>query len=187
MAQRPFEVVLFGATGFTGQLVATYLARRYAGLRWAIAGRDKAKLAALRDRLAELDPALSELTLLGADGTDGASLRELAEQAVAVASTAGPYAHHGSELVAACVERGTHYCDITGEVQWVRRMIHAHHRAAEAQGVRVVHCCGYDAVPSDLGVFALQRHAREAHGEPNVSEQAVHAQAAIVDRAAQIA
>ncbi|MET0340835.1 MAG: saccharopine dehydrogenase NADP-binding domain-containing protein [Polyangiales bacterium] len=166
MAQRPFEVVVFGATGFTGQLVATYLARRYAGLRWAIAGRDRAKLAALRDQLAEIDPALSELSLLVADGSDAASVRELAEQTVAIASTAGPFARHGSELVAACVERGTHYCDITGEVQWVQRMIHAHHRAAEAAGVRIVHCCGYDAVPSDLGVFALERHAREAHGGP---------------------
>ena len=164
--QRPFEVVVFGATGFTGQLVATYLAKRYPGLRWAIAGRDGDKLAAVRAQLAEIDPALSELSLLLADGRDGRALREVAEQTIALASTAGPFARHGSELVGACVERGTHYCDITGEVQWVQRMIQAHHRTAEARGVRIVHSCGYDSLPSDLGVFTLQRHAREAHGRP---------------------
>ena len=166
MAQRPFEVVVFGATGFTGQLVATYLAKHYAGLRWAVAGRDRQKLTALRDRLSAIDPALSELGILVADSNDSAMLHDLAEQTVALASTVGPFARYGSELVAACVERGTHYCDITGEVQWVQRMINAHHRTAESRGVRVVHSCGYDSVPSDLGVFALQRHAREAHGRP---------------------
>lgn len=164
--QRPFEVVVFGATGFTGQLVATYLAQRCPGLRWAIAGRDRDKLASVRTRLSAIDPALSELPLLVADSREGRALREVAEQTVALASTAGPFARHGTELVGACVDRGTHYCDITGEVQWVRRMIDAHHRTAEARGVRIVHSCGYDSLPSDLGVFALQRHAREAHGRP---------------------
>jgi short subunit dehydrogenase-like uncharacterized protein len=162
--QRPFEVVVYGATGFTGQLVATYLAKRYPGLRWAIAGRDRDKLAALRTRLSDLDPALCELPLLIADSRDGQALREVAEQTIALASTAGPFARYGSELVSACLDCGTHYCDITGEVQWVKRMIAAHHHTATERGVRIVHSCGYDSVPSDLGVFMLQRHAREAHG-----------------------
>lgn len=162
--QRPFEVVVYGATGFTGQLVATYLAKRYPGLRWAIAGRDRTKLEALRTRLSDVDPALCELPLLIADGRDGQALCEVAEQTIALASTAGPFARYGSELVSACVDRGTHYCDITGEVQWVQRMIQAHHHTATSRGVRIVHSCGYDSVPSDLGVFMLQRHARDAHG-----------------------
>ncbi len=167
MVQRPFELVLFGATGFTGQLVAEYLARHQRGLRWAIAGRSRDKLARLRERLSAIDAALSELPLRTADSADPAALRDLAEEATAIVSTAGPFARYGSELVAACVERGAHYCDITGETQWIRRMIAQHHGAAARAGVRIVHSAGYDSIPSDLGTYVLQQHARELHGMPS--------------------
>jgi short subunit dehydrogenase-like uncharacterized protein len=172
MSQRPFEIVVFGATGFTGQLVAEYLARRRAPLRWAIAGRDRAKLECLREQLSSINPALSKLSLLIADAADGRGLRSLAEQTTTVCSAAGPFSRHGSELVAACVDRATHYCDISDESPWIRRMIDEHHAPAATRGVRIVHSCGYDSVPSDLGVLEMQRHASEVYGAPS---QEVHA------------
>jgi short subunit dehydrogenase-like uncharacterized protein len=143
------------------------LARVDRRLRWAIAGRDRKKLEALRQRLSMIDPALAELSILIADSGDGAQLRGLVEQTTALCSAVGPYARHGSELVAACVDRGTHYCDISGESPWMRRMISEHHARAETRGVRIVHSCGYESIPSDLAVFALQQHARETCGAPS--------------------
>lgn len=160
MATRAFDVVLFGASGFTGSLVAEYLARRLGGARWAIAGRDRAKLERVRERLGV------PVEILIADARDGASLRALADKATAVATTAGPFALHGSELVAACVERNTHYCDLTGEMQWIKRMADRHHEAARANGTRIVHSCGYDSLPSDLGVWVLQQYALATYGRP---------------------
>jgi len=133
VSERRFEVVLFGATGFTGGLVAEELAR--AGeLRWAIAGRDQGKLAQVRGQLASIDPRLSELPLIIADSHDAGALDALAKQTRVVCTTVGPYARHGSELVAACAANGTHYCDLTGEPQWIRRMIDAYHERAKASG-----------------------------------------------------
>jgi short subunit dehydrogenase-like uncharacterized protein len=163
MAQRAFDVVVFGATGFTGGLVAEYLARHTQGVRWAIAGRDRQKLEAVKQKLGLSVP------ILIADARDGASLRTLAGQATAIATTAGPFALHGDELVAACVELGTHYCDLSGEMQWIARMIERHHAAAQRSGARIVNACGYDSLPSDLGVFVLQQHALRNFGQP-VSE-----------------
>jgi len=150
---RDLDVVLWGATGYTGQLVAEYLSASpsAAGLRWAIAGRDAGKLDALRRTLA-----VPPEVLVG-DADDPASLDAIAARAKVVCSTVGPYAKYGSFLVAACVRAGTHYCDLTGEVPWIRRMIDEHHDAARESGARIVHCCGFDSIPSDLGVWMLHR------------------------------
>jgi short subunit dehydrogenase-like uncharacterized protein len=163
---REFDVVLFGATGFTGRLVAEYLASTHAThqARWALAGRDLKKLEAVRAGLAALSPALAGLPLLQADATDGAALEGLARRARVVCTTVGPYAKYGDALVAACVAAGTDYCDLTGETQWMRRTIDAHHARAQETGARIVHTCGFDSIPSDLGVHMLQEHARAAHG-----------------------
>ncbi|MER5704578.1 saccharopine dehydrogenase NADP-binding domain-containing protein [Micromonospora sp. NPDC002296] len=151
---RAYDVVLFGATGFTGGLTAEYLARHAPdGLRWALAGRNPAKLAAVRDRLAGIDPALAGLPLLTADVTDPESLRRVAGSARVVASTVGPYVHHGEPLVAACAAAGTDYLDITGEPEFVDRMYVRHHAEAVRTGARLVHACGFDSVPHDLGVW----------------------------------
>ncbi|MEV0725728.1 saccharopine dehydrogenase NADP-binding domain-containing protein [Micromonospora purpureochromogenes] len=151
---RPYDLVLFGATGFTGGLTAEYLARHApAGLRWALAGRNPAKLAAVRDRLADIDAALAELPLLTADVTDAASLRAVAESARVVASTVGPFVHHGEPLVAACAAAGTDYLDITGEPEFVDLMYVRHHAEAVRTGARLVHACGFDSIPHDLGAW----------------------------------
>jgi short subunit dehydrogenase-like uncharacterized protein len=164
---RSFDVWLWGATGFTGQLVAEYLARHYGvgrELRWALGGRSKDKLEKVRAALEAVDPRARELPLVLGDGTDRASLDRLAVDASVVCSTVGPYALHGRELVAACVEAGTDYCDLTGEPQFVRAMIDEHHERAGATGARIVCCCGYDSIPSDLGTLMLQERAQKKHG-----------------------
>jgi short subunit dehydrogenase-like uncharacterized protein len=168
MGER-FDVVVWGATGFTGRLVAEYLCERYGvneGLRWALGGRDLGKLERVRGELAAKDAAASSLPLLVADSGDERSLRALAAQAAVVCTTVGPYARYGSGLVAACVAEGADYCDLTGESPWIRRMIDAHHAEAARLGRRIVHCCGFDSIPSDLGVFFLQREAARLHGAP---------------------
>ncbi|MEU4472849.1 saccharopine dehydrogenase NADP-binding domain-containing protein [Micromonospora sp. NPDC023888] len=157
--ERTYDVVLFGATGFTGGLTADYLARHApAGLRWALAGRNPGRLAAARDRLAAVDPTLADLPLLTADVTDADSLRAVAESARVVASTVGPFVHHGEPLVAACAAAGTDYLDITGEPEFVDLMYVRHHAEATRTGARLVHACGFDSVPHDLGVwFTVKR------------------------------
>ncbi|SCG39518.1 saccharopine dehydrogenase family protein [Micromonospora halophytica] len=156
---RPYDLVLFGATGFTGGLTAEYLARHApTGLRWALAGRNPAKLAAVRDRVADIDPGLAELPLLAADVTDAASVRAVAESARVVATTVGPYVHHGEPLVAACAAAGTDYVDITGEPEFVDLMYLRHHAEAVRTGARLVHTCGFDSIPHDLGVWYTLKH-----------------------------
>ena len=159
-----FDLVLLGATGFTGHLVAEYLLDRHGAageFKWALAGRSRDKLEAVRSELGE---AAADLPLLVADSHDRASLDELVAQTRAVCSTVGPYALHGSELVAACAASGTDYCDLTGEVPWMRQMLDAHEQAAIKSGARLVHCCGFDSIPSDLGVWFLQQHAQRLFG-----------------------
>lgn len=152
--ERTYDLVLFGATGFTGSLTAEYLARHAPpGLRWALAGRNPDKLTAVRSRLAAIDPALAELPLLTADVTEPASLRTVAECTRVVASTVGPYIHHGEPLVAACAAAGTDYLDITGEPEFVDLMYVRHHETAVRTGARLVHTCGFDSIPYDLGVW----------------------------------
>jgi short subunit dehydrogenase-like uncharacterized protein len=156
---RDFDVVLFGATGFTGGLTADYLAQHVPpGCRWALAGRDPVRLAVVRDRLADRDPALADLPLLAADVTDAASLAAVAASARVVITTVGPYLQHGEPLVAACAEAGTDYVDLTGEPEFVDRMYVAHHERAVRSGARIVHSCGFDSVPHDLGaLFTVQQ------------------------------
>ncbi|RKN51022.1 saccharopine dehydrogenase family protein [Micromonospora endolithica] len=156
---RPYDLVLFGATGFTGALTAEYLARHAPpGLRWALAGRNPEKLAAVRGRLAAIDPELAGLPLLTADVTDAESLRAVAESARVVATTVGPYVHHGEPLVAACARAGTDYLDITGEPEFVDTMYVRHHAEAVRTGARLVHTCGFDSIPHDLGVWFTLKH-----------------------------
>jgi len=152
--ERPFDVVLLGATGFTGGLTAEYLARNAPErARWALAGRTPAKLEAVRERLAAIDPACGGLELLHADVEDAGTLRAVAEATRVVATTVGPYVRFGEPLVAACAATGTDYADLTGEPEFVDRMYVRHHRTAVATGARLVHACGFDSVPHDLGVL----------------------------------
>jgi short subunit dehydrogenase-like uncharacterized protein len=152
--ERPLDVVLFGATGFTGCLAAEHLARSAPeGTRWALAGRSMEKLTRIRDRLAAIDPACAELELLEADAADAGALRAVAERTHVVATTVGPYVKLGEPLVAACAGAGTDYADITGEPEFVDRMYVRHHATAVASGARLVHACGFDSVPHDLGVL----------------------------------
>lgn len=154
---RDFDIVLFGATGFTGRLTAEYLAHAVdshaAGLRWALAGRDPAKLAAVRDRLTAIEPSCADLELLVADASDEAALTAIAERARVVITTVGPYLQYGEPLVAACAASGTDYVDLTGEPEFVDRMWLAHHATAVRSGARLVHACGFDSVPHDLGAL----------------------------------
>ncbi len=156
---RPYDLVLFGATGFTGGLTAEYLARNIPdGCRWALVGRSLPKLEQVRARLVAIDPALDALPLLVADAGDPESLRAVAEQARVVITTVGPYVEYGEPLVAACAEAGTDYVDLTGEPEFVDRMYVAHHARAVETGARIVHACGFDSVPHDLGaLFTVQQ------------------------------
>lgn len=157
MSDRPFDLVLFGATGFTGRLVAEVLARR-GGVKWALAGRSEAKLRAVRSAL----PASAhDVPVLVADASVKASLDAVATQTRVVCTTVGPYAKYGLPLVAACAEAGTDCCDLTGEVPFVRQAIDGFHARAEQTGARIVNCCGFDSIPSDLGVLALHDHFRK--------------------------
>jgi short subunit dehydrogenase-like uncharacterized protein len=163
MAQE-FDVVVFGATSFVGQIMTRYLVQRHGvtgGLRWAIAGRSSEKLARLREELRA-----AHLPTIVVDAADEPGLRAMCERTRVVASTVGPYALYGTPLVKACAETGTDYVDLTGEIQWIARMIPAFEAAAKSSGARIVHCCGFDSIPSDLGVLFLQNEARKRLGAP---------------------
>lgn len=167
---RPFDIVVFGATSFVGQILCRHLVERHgtgAGpdrgpgtLRWAIAGRSTAKLGSVAAATGATVPQIT------ADAASGDDMATLAESARVVVSTVGPYALHGSGLVAACAAAGTDYCDLTGEPQWMQRMIDTHTAAAVASGARIVHSCGFDSIPSDLGVWFTQQAAGREFGEP---------------------
>ncbi len=145
--KRQYDVVLFGATGFTGALTAEYLAKNAPpDLTWALAGRNRTKLEAVRSKLGV------EVDLLIADVEDAASLQAVAESTRIVVTTVGPYVRYGEPLVAACAEAGTDYLDLTGESEFVDRMYVAHHAKAVETGARLIHCCGFDSIPYDLGV-----------------------------------
>ncbi len=153
-AKREFDIVLFGATGFTGTLTAEYLARHGGPtLRWALAGRSLDKLQKVRERLAAFAPGCSGIKLLLADVADPASIQHVAESARVVITTVGPYIHYGEPLVAACAKAGTDYVDLTGEPEFVDLMWLRYHELAAKSGARIVHCCGFDSIPHDLGVW----------------------------------
>jgi short subunit dehydrogenase-like uncharacterized protein len=159
------DIVVFGATGFTGGLVAEYLVARGLGsVRLALAGRDLGKLEQVRSSLTTLDPRAAELPLLQADSSNPPSLYALAARTKVVCTTVGPYAKYGEHVVAACAAHGTHYCDLTGEPQFVRRMIDRYDEAARSTGARIVTCCGFDSIPSDIGTFMLYRAFEERLG-----------------------
>ncbi|MFI2213329.1 saccharopine dehydrogenase family protein [Streptomyces sp. NPDC020141] len=152
--QRAYDIVLFGATGFVGSLTARYLAAHAPeGCRWAVAGRDRAKLERLRERLAADHPGRGEIGLIEARADDPESLRELARSADVVATAVGPYLWYGEPLVAACAEAGTDCIDLTGEWEFVDLMYVRHDARARETGARLVHACGFDCVPADLGVY----------------------------------
>src|SRR3954471_5523108 len=151
---RPHDIVLFGATGFTGGLTAAYLAANApAEVSWALAGRNRSKLEGVRERLAADHPGSAELGLLEADVEDPASIREVAESARVVTTTVGPYIAYGEPLVAACAEAGTDYVDLTGEPEFVDLMYVRHQARTVETGARIVHCCGFDSIPHDLGAY----------------------------------
>ena len=166
MTKPRHDVVVFGATSFVGGILCRYLFEQKdvsGGLDWAIAGRSEAKLGALR---AELGPGAATLPVIVADAADESALGRLCASARVVISTVGPYALYGEPLVKVCAESGTDYCDLAGEVQWIRRMIERYGAAAKASGARIVHCCGFDSIPSDLGVHFLQQLAQARYGQP---------------------
>ncbi|HET9986083.1 MAG TPA: saccharopine dehydrogenase NADP-binding domain-containing protein [Longimicrobiales bacterium] len=164
MPAREFDVALYGASGFTGRQTVAYFARHApAGLRWAIAGRNRAKLEAVR---AEVGGRAAAAPVLVAEGHDQPALDDIASRSRVVLSTAGPFAVYGTPLVDACVRFGTQYVDISGETAWVRGLIDRYHARAAAEGTRIVPCCGFDSVPSDIGTLLLARHVQAALGAP---------------------
>jgi len=160
---REFDIIVYGATGFTGRLVAEYLVQAYpSGVRWAMAGRSLSKLQQVQGEIG----APADTALIAANSDDPASLTAMCERATVVISTVGPYQLYGSDLVAACAATGTAYVDLCGEPAWMRQMIDAHEAAAKASGARIVFSCGFDSIPFDLGVLTLQDAARAKFGGP---------------------
>lgn len=163
---REFDLIIYGATGYTGRLVAEYLVQHYAGRedapRWAMAGRSAAKLAEVRDLIG----APADTPLVVADAGDPASLDAMTASATVIVTTVGPYQLYGNELVASCVKNGTHYADLCGEPAWMRQKIDEHHAAAKASGALITFSCGFDSIPFDLGVLMLQLECIDRFGAP---------------------
>ena len=162
---KKFDIVVYGATGFTGQLVAEYLASRYrndAQLKWAMAGRSLDKLKSVRDAIG----ASADTPLIAADSSDAASLKAMVDQTRSVLTTVGPYQWYGNELIAACAASGTDYLDLCGEPVWMRQMIDKHEAEAKASGARIVFSCRFDSVPFELGAFYVQEEAKRVFGAP---------------------
>ncbi|MDF0516507.1 saccharopine dehydrogenase NADP-binding domain-containing protein [Bradyrhizobium yuanmingense] len=165
MSSAKFDIVVYGATGFTGQLVAEYLAAHYKddkALRWAMAGRSLDKLTSVRDAIG----APADTRLIVADASDAASLKAMVAQTKSVITTVGPYQFYGEDLLAACVAAGVDYFDLCGEPVWMRQMIDKYEAAAKTSGARIVFSCGYDSVPFELGTFFVQEEARRVFGAP---------------------
>jgi short subunit dehydrogenase-like uncharacterized protein len=166
MSTPSHDLVAFGATSFVGKILCRYLWEEFGAqgeMKWAAAARSKAKLEELRS---SLGAEAGTLPLVVADAADEASLRDLCASTRVVVSTVGPYALYGEPLVKACAESGTDYCDLSGEVQWIRRMVQRYEVTARKSGARLVHCCGFDSIPSDMGVHFLQRQAMKQLGAP---------------------
>lgn len=164
MSETRYDVIVFGATSFVGQILCRYLADHFGvdgELSWAAAGRSQAKLEQLRT---QLGPNAAKLALITADASDETALRGLCARGGVIVSTVGPYALYGEPLVKVCAETGTDYCDLTGEPQWIAKMLSKYEATAQASGARIVHCCGFDSIPSDLGVLFLQTEAQRQLG-----------------------
>lgn len=162
IAAPTFDIVVYGATSFVGQIMTRYMHETFndGSLSWAIAGRSQSKL----EKLSE-DIGLSDIEIICADATDEEALRAMCSRAKVVISTVGPYALYGDKLVELCAETGTHYCDLTGEPQWIRKMQIRYEETAKKSGAMIVHCCGFDSIPSDLGVHFLQQQALKEFGQ----------------------
>ena len=165
MIEKKLDVVVYGATGFTGSLCVKYLKENYPGIQIAIGGRNQKKLQSVLDKYS------LDCKIFVADGDDSAALDKITSATKVVLSTAGPFHRYGSKMVASCVKNSTHYVDITGENFWVREMIAKHHEEAKQKGVRIIPACGYDSIPSDLGVF----FAAKSFGSPIKSISSYHA------------
>ncbi|KRA61611.1 saccharopine dehydrogenase [Caulobacter sp. Root655] len=162
-----FDVIVHGASGFTGRLVAEHFAKHHPETKWAMSGRNADKLAAVRDEIgAQTGADMADMPLIVADADDPASLRAMVQRTKAVLTTVGPYQLYGSDLVAACAEAGTDYLDLCGEPAWMRQMIDAHEATAKASGARIVFSCGFDSIPFELGVWFLQQEAIRRFGGP---------------------
>ena len=162
MADKKFDIIVYGATSFVGQIITRYMHTQFAdgSIVWAIAGRSRTKLQQVSDTIG-----LSGIEMIVADSADEGSLRQMCAQTKVVMSTVGPYALYGDVLVRVCATTGTDYCDLTGEPQWIRKMQLRHEADAVKSGARILHCCGFDSIPSDLGVHFLQRNALEQFGQ----------------------
>ena len=159
---REFDVIVWGASGFTGRLVALYLFNKYGAtgdLKWAMGGRNLTKLEKVRDEVAD-----KNIPLVIADSNDKVSLLNMVNRTKVICTTVGPYAKYGSNLVEACIESHIHYCDLAGEVQWIHKMINSHHKTAKINGSKIVHTCGFDSIPSDMGVYFIQRESKNKIG-----------------------
>jgi len=159
---RKFDIIIWGASGFTGRLVASYLFSKYGtsgNLRWAMAGRNLNKLEMVRHEVAD-----ETVSLVVADSNDEVSLKEMVKRTKVICTTVGPYAKYGSKLVVACIQNQVHYCDLAGEVQWMRQIIDQYNEAAKANETKIVHTCGFDSIPSDMGVYFIQREAKAKRG-----------------------
>ncbi len=167
MSQAQYDLVVYGATSFVGRILVDYLVTQYgvdgAQLKWAIAGRSRERLEAVRETAGDAGKGLEVLV---ADAADEAALEQMCNATRVVVSTVGPYALYGEALVRVCARTGTDYCDLTGEVQWIRRMIQRYEDHARKSGARIVHCCGFDSIPSDIGVHFLQQQAQARWGKP---------------------
>ncbi|MEM1133380.1 MAG: saccharopine dehydrogenase NADP-binding domain-containing protein [Pseudomonadota bacterium] len=164
-SSREFDIIVYGATGFTGRLVAEYLAKQYGNdgdaPKWAMAGRSEEKLAAVRDEIG----APADTPFVTADANDPASLADMVQRTKAVVTTVGPYQLYGDDLVAACAEHGTDYCDLSGEPAWMRQKIDELEGTAKQSGARIVFSTGFDSIPFDLGVYKLQQECKERFGQ----------------------
>ena len=164
MTDSRYDIIVFGATSFVGQIVCRYLTKEYQdpSLRWAAAGRSETRLRALQQELGADD---TSMPILLANADDPGSLQALCHQCDVIISTVGPYALFGEPMVKACVESGTDYCDLTGETPRIQQMVARYQSLAEKTGARIVHCCGFDSIPSDLGVYFLQQQSKSRYGE----------------------
>jgi short subunit dehydrogenase-like uncharacterized protein len=157
-AAKDFDLVLFGATGFTGKLVAEYLLEKHTDLKWAMAGRNRGKLDMVRADLARVTKAAAKVPIVVGDSLDPDTVGAMVDRTRVVCTTVGPYARYGRVLASACAERGVDYCDLTGESPFIRAVIDADHERAVKSGARIVPSCGFDSIPSDLGVLMLHEH-----------------------------
>jgi short subunit dehydrogenase-like uncharacterized protein len=163
MSQPSFDVIVFGATSFVGQILSQYLCDQFAPgeLNWAMAGRSESKLQEVK---ALVGDKAKDIPVFVADAADHAALKNLCEQTKVIISTVGPYALYGEPMIKACCDTGTDYCDLTGEAHWIKRMVDRYEDQAKASGARIVHSCGFDSIPSDLGVYFLQQQAQQQFG-----------------------